>query len=60
MLVLPVDDVEDVPPLEADAQFVARDVQVVVRVVVKVGAVVKLAGGGGEMLSQPSVNIETI
>ena len=40
--VLPVDDVEDVAPLEGDAQLVARDVQVVIRVVRKVGTEVKL------------------
>ncbi len=42
MGVLPVDDVQDVPALEGDAQLVAGDVQVVVRVVVEVGAVVEL------------------
>ncbi len=42
MGVLPVDDVQDVPALEGDAQLVAGDVQVVVRVVVEMGAVVEL------------------
>ena len=44
VLVLPVDDVQDVSPLEGDAQLVARDVQVVVGVVVEVRAEVELAG----------------
>ena len=42
MWIFSVDDVEDVPTLEGDAQLVARDVQVVVRVVRKVGTVVVL------------------
>ena len=42
MRVLPVDDVQDVPALEGDSQLVARDVEIVVRVVVEVGAVVEL------------------
>ena len=40
--VLLADDVQYVPPLEADAQLVARDVQVVVRRVGEVGPVVVL------------------
>ena len=40
--VLAVDDVQDVPALEGDSQLVARDVEIVVRVVVEVGAVVEL------------------
>ena len=40
--VFPVDNVEDVAPGEGDAQLVAGDVQVVVRVVAEVGAEVEL------------------
>ena len=42
MRVFPVDNVEDVAPGEGDAQLVAGDVQVVVRVVAEVGAEVEL------------------
>lgn len=42
MRVLPVDDVEDVAALKRDAQLVARDVEIVIRVVIEVGAIVKL------------------
>ena len=44
VLVLPVDDVQDVAPLERDAELVARDVQVVVGVVVEVRAEMQLEG----------------
>ena len=42
MRVVPTDDMENVATLEADAQLVARDVQVVVRGVGEVGTVVIL------------------
>ena len=40
--VFPVDDVEDVAALEADPELVARDVEVVVGIVVEVRSVVEL------------------
>ena len=40
--VLPVDDVEDVAALEADAELVAGDVEVVVGIVVEVRPVMEL------------------
>ena len=42
MGVVLADDVEDVSPLEGDAELVARDVEVVVGVVVEVRAEVEL------------------
>ena len=45
VLVLPVDDVQDVAPLERDAELVARNVEVVVGIVVEVRAEVQLEGG---------------
>ena len=42
MRILPIDDVKDVATLEWDAQLVTRDVQVVIRVVWKVGPVMVL------------------
>jgi hypothetical protein len=42
MWIFPVDDMEDVPTLERDAQLVARDVQVIIWVVRKVGPVMVL------------------
>ena len=51
MLVLPVDHVQDVPPLEGDPQLVTGDVEVVVGVVVEVGAVVELKIYGDESQS---------
>ena len=45
VLILPVDDVQDVSALERDAQLVARDVEVVVGVVVEVRAEVELGEG---------------
>ena len=47
VLILPVDDVQDVSALERDAQLVARDVEIVVGVVVEVRAEVELGEGGG-------------
>ena len=42
MRVFPVDDVQDVTPLEGDAQLVARDVEIVIRMVREVSSVVVL------------------